>query len=158
MMNRILNPRQTFTSITGTVKDYWTRFSKVNYQTTLQVQKYFTKMIRSISGGQGIYLDSDGTILSWNSTFQDIKRYSTKEILGQHLRILYLPLQRQEGLAEKLIQTAMEKGSAVHKGKHARKDGTFFQCLLKITGIKNSERKIIGFMANISEIRVRDSK
>src|SRR5207253_10102477 len=90
------------------------------------IKKYLSKCYRYVVGVEPVLLDTDGTILKWNKTCEKLQGYTEPEILGQSLAIFYLPQDRQLRLPEKLIQIATEKGTAVHRGRWVRKNGSTF--------------------------------
>ena len=117
----------------------------IDKYTRLPIEKHFEKLLRMVKGSPCILLDTDGTILSWNKTFEKLKGYREFEILGQNFNIFYLPNERQEHLPEQLLKLASDKGTATHFSKRVRKDGTTFWGNITITPIRNSDREVIGF-------------
>jgi PAS domain S-box-containing protein len=109
------------------------------------LEELHRKMISEIQDYEIILLDTDGTILSWNSGVEKIKGYKEHEIMGQNFRIFYLPGDRQAGLPEQLLEQARTEGRASHIGKRVRKDGTTFDGSIHITALHNDEGKVIGF-------------
>lgn len=92
-----------------------------------------------------ILLDVNGTILTWNKGVEKLKGYSANEIIGQHISMFYLPLDRERKLPEKLLEEAKEKGVARHVGRRVRKNGTIFWGSIEIAAIKDVDGKVIGF-------------
>jgi PAS domain S-box-containing protein len=109
------------------------------------LEELHRKMISEIQDYEIILLDTDGTILSWNSGVEKIKGYKEHEIMGQNFRIFYLPGDRQDGLPEQLLERARSEGRASHIGRRVRKDGTTFWGSIHITALHNDEGKVIGF-------------
>lgn len=70
--------------------------------------------------------DLDGLIVSWNVGAEKIFGYKADDIIGQHNRILFTPVDQTKGEAEKEFKTAREKGCAEDERWHVRKDGSFF--------------------------------
>lgn len=110
------------------------------------------KMIAEIQDYAIVLLDMDGTILSWNVGAEKIKGYKEEEIIGQHIRIFYIPQDREAGLPEQLIAHAKKEGRASHIGRRMRKDGTVFWGRILITAIHDDDGEIIGFTKLTSEI------
>jgi PAS domain S-box-containing protein len=111
------------------------------------------KMIEEIQDFAIILLDIDGTILTWNKGVQKIKGYSEEEIVGQNFSIFYMPLDRQEGLPQKLIDLAKREGRARHIGRRVRKDGSIFWGNIVITAIHDDNGQVIGFTKLTRELR-----
>lgn len=70
--------------------------------------------------------DRDGRIISWNTGACRIFGYEEAEILGRDARILFLPEDREEGVPEREMRTAFERGRAENERLHLRKDGSTF--------------------------------
>ncbi len=111
------------------------------------------KMIEEIQDFAIILLDIDGTILTWNKGVEKIKGYTEDEILDQNFSIFYMPLDRQEGLPQKLIDLAKREGRARHIGRRVRKDGSVFWGNIVITALHDDKGDVIGFTKLTRELR-----
>jgi PAS domain S-box-containing protein len=109
------------------------------------LEQLHKKMIAEIQDYAIILLDIDGTILSWNAGAENIKGYKEAEILGQNFNIFYMPLDRQAGLPQQLIDLAKREGRARHIGRRLRKDGTIFWGSILITALHDDDGNVIGF-------------
>ena len=109
------------------------------------LEQLHKKMIAEIQDYAIILLDIDGTILSWNAGAENIKGYKENEILGQNFSIFYMPLDRQEGLPQQLIDLAKKEGRARHIGRRLKKDGTIFWGSILITALHDDDGNVIGF-------------
>jgi PAS domain S-box-containing protein len=81
-----------------------------------------------------------------------IKGYTEAEIIGQNFRIFYMPLDRQHGLPEQLIELAKKEGRARHIGRRLRKDGKVFWGSILITALHDDNGKVIGFTKLTKEL------
>jgi PAS domain S-box-containing protein len=90
-------------------------------------------------------LDPDGYVTTWNTGAERIKGYSEAAILGNHFSTFYTEEQRDRGLPEQLLQTALDAGSAHHQGPRVREDGSTFQANVVITAIYDEEGTHRGF-------------
>jgi PAS domain S-box-containing protein len=126
-------------------KSFIKQITIIDKYTRLPIEKQFEKLLRLVKGFPCILLDTDGTVLSWNKTFEKLKGYSEAEILGQNFNMFYLPNERQEHLPEELLKRAQEMGKATHLSRRVRKDGTTFWGNIIITTIRNSSNEVIGF-------------
>jgi len=147
MSTRFFTPTAQKISLMGSAlkKGLIKQFNTLDRFTRLPIEKQFTKLLRYVKGSPCILLDSDGTILSWNKTFEKLKGYCEKEILGQNFSIFYMPHERQEHLPEELLHIATTKGRATHLSKRVRKDGTTFWGNIIVSTIKNSAGEVIGY-------------
>lgn len=111
------------------------------------------KMIQEVQDYAIILLDENGTILTWNKGVEKIKGYKADEIIGQNFNIFYMPMDRQDGLPEKLLNLARKEGRAKHIGRRLRKDGTFFWGSILITALHDEEDNVVGFTKLTRELR-----
>jgi PAS domain S-box-containing protein len=116
-----------------------------------ELLRLFQQITESISEHSIVLLDEHGTILTWNRGAEKIKGYKADEIIGQHIRIFYLPEDRQIKLPETLLKEATEKGRAYFVGRRIRKNGAIFWGRIEITAIKDVNGKVIGFTKLASE-------
>ena len=118
-----------------------------------QLEELYARMVEEIQDYAIILLDLDGTILTWNKGVQQIKGYNSEEIIGKNFRIFYLPVDRQEGLPEKLLDLARKEGRAKHIGRRLRRDGSIFWGSIVITAIHDSNNEVVGFTKLTRELR-----
>lgn len=130
----------------------------MNRATKLEQLQFYQKETEEIKDYSVILLDSDGTILSWNSGAETLSGYKEEEIIGQNFNIFYMPQDRQARLPEKLLATARREGKATHVGQRARKDGTLFWGNIVITSIYDDEKKVIGFSKVTREIKPEETE
>ena len=119
----------------------------------LLLENIHKKMIEEIQDYAIVLLDVDGTILSWNKGVQKIKGYSAEEIIGQNFNIFYMPMDRQAGLPQKLLEHAKKEGRARHIGKRVRRDGSTFWANVLITALHNEEGGVVGYTKLTRELR-----
>ena len=117
------------------------------------LEQLHRKMISEIQDYAIVLLDEDGMILTWNKGVQEIKGYKADEIIGQHFRIFYLPMDRQAMLPEKLLEQAKKEGRAKHIGKRLRKDGSHFWGSIVITAIHSDDGKVVGYTKLTRKLR-----
>jgi PAS domain S-box-containing protein len=90
-------------------------------------------------------LDPDGYIISWNTGAERIKGYSSEEILGEHFSVFYTDEQCDAGLPERLLNRALQNGTAEHKGSRVRKDGSTFHADVVMTAVYDENEELRGF-------------
>src|SRR2546423_15353400 len=69
-------------------------------------------------------INQEGRVLTWNDGAERVLGYKEEEILGQSSFITSTPEDRQQGIPEKELQTALTEGRAGDDRWHVRKDGT----------------------------------
>jgi PAS domain S-box-containing protein len=133
-----------------------TFYKKIQNETvarTNSVKKYFNKLIGHFYAEDAIMLDTSGSILNWNRTFERLYGYTEPEIVGQSVSIFYMPQDRQLHLPDELIKTAFARGTAIHRGKMTRKDGTTFYGVITLKSVKDLNNHTIGFTEHLKEIK-----
>lgn len=73
-----------------------------------------------------ITLDTDGNIAGWSKGAEQCFNYRESEAVGQYTAIIFTPEDREAGVPEKEILTALNEGVALDERWHMRKDGTRF--------------------------------
>ncbi len=136
---------------------------KVNEKTlTLtKSEERYHKMIEEVQDYAILLLDKGGQILNWNKGAEKIKGYKEEEIIGKNFRIFYQEEDRESKLPEQLINTATEKGKAMHEGWRVRKNGTVFWGSIVITALHDDDDNIIGFSKvtrDLTEKKLADDK
>ncbi len=108
-------------------------------------EEAYYKMIDEVQDYAILLLDLHGNILNWNLGAEKIKGYTEQEIIGKNFRIFYLDEDRKNNLPQKLIDSAVANGKAMHEGWRLRKDGTRFWGYIIITALHDDQNNIIGF-------------
>ncbi|MVV47982.1 PAS domain-containing sensor histidine kinase [Pseudomonas sp. PB120] len=90
-------------------------------------------------------IDPDGIITSWNAGARRFKGYEEAEILGQHFSRFYTDEDRQAGLPQRALDTAIREGRFEGEGWRVRKDGTHFWCHVVIDPIRDASGTLLGF-------------
>ncbi|WP_411835474.1 PAS domain S-box protein [Pseudomonas chlororaphis subsp. aurantiaca] len=90
-------------------------------------------------------IDPQGIVISWNAGARRFKGYQEAEILGAHFSCFYTPEDRQAGLPQRALNTALSEGRFEGEGWRVRKDGTRFWCHVVIDPIRDSSGQLLGF-------------
>jgi len=121
------------------------------------LEQAYQKMLSDIQDYAIVYIDLDGTILTWNKGAAEIKGYKAEEIIGENFSIFYTPEDRKLGLPETLLNLAKKEGRAKHIGKRLRKDGTTFWGSVLLTALFDEKsNEVIGFIKLTRELRGND--
>ena len=86
-------------------------------------------------------MGTDGIVDSWNPGADRMFGYRAEEIVGQHVRILFTPEDREARVPERELSEAQATGRAADDRFHTRKDGSRFFC----SGITMRLGKGLGF-------------
>lgn len=93
----------------------------------------------------GIFaLDTEGNVATWNQGAERIKGWKASEILGRHFSSFYPP-ETREFLPRRMIERAVQDGSAEDEGWRVRRNGTRFWANVIITALRDGEGTLRGF-------------
>jgi PAS domain S-box-containing protein len=108
-------------------------------------EQLYHLMIGEVEDYAILMLDRNGIIRNWNKGAEKIKGYTEEEAVGMNFRIFYRQEDREAGLPEQLIATAVSEGKAIHEGWRLRKDGSAFWGSIVITALHDPEGQVVGF-------------
>jgi PAS domain S-box-containing protein len=108
-------------------------------------EERYHKMVEEIEDYAIILLDKEGIVQNWNKGAEKIKGYKEEEIVGKSFSNFYLPEDRENGLPQRILNEAKEKGKALHEGWRRKKNGTHFWGSIVLTALHDDENRIIGF-------------
>lgn len=121
----------------------------------------FERLIGSIRDYAIFMLDRDGTVVSWNAGAEQIKRYRTEEIIGEHFSRFYTPEDRATGLPARALAQAAAQGRYEAEGQRVRADGSRFWASVVIDAIYDDDGEVVGFAKvtrDISERRAAEER
>ncbi len=108
-------------------------------------EERYHRMIAEVEDYAIILLDNEGKILNWNKGAQNIKGYTSEEIVGRSFSTFYQASDIEAGLPEQLLKTAHREGKATHEGWRVKKDGSLFWGSVVITSLHDNQGNNIGF-------------
>lgn len=106
----------------------------------------FERIIAEVEDYAIILLDTHGIISSWNKGAERIKGYSAGEIIGKSFKVFYTREDKEDGLPDRLLGTAIREGRANHEGWRLRKDGTRFWGTITLTALHDDDGKLTGVL------------
>ncbi|WP_260923738.1 EAL domain-containing protein [Novosphingobium sp. 9] len=108
-------------------------------------ERQFSFLVRGISDCAIYMLDTEAHVANWNAGAQRLKGYSAIEAIGMPLAAFYTPEDRESGLPERAIATALAEGKFTAEGWRMRRDGTRFWAHVTIEPFRNHDGVHIGF-------------
>ncbi len=108
-------------------------------------EENFRRLVTAVNEYAIFMLDTEGTVISWNSGAQRIKGYTAGEIVGQHFRVFYTPEAQKDHHPEHNLEMALLEGSYAEEGWRVRKDGSRFWALVVITAVYDDVGQHVGF-------------
>jgi PAS domain S-box-containing protein len=117
------------------------------------LKKYLKKFWYLNAAKETVFIDTDGSILTWNDDQSHLQGYKTTEIVGQKLNMFFMPQDRQSKLPEMIIAQALKNGEVVHHGVFVRKDGGKFYGSLDLHAIKShNTHEVLGYSMNLKRL------
>ena len=90
-------------------------------------------------------LDRSGHIVSWNRGAEKLTGYTTAEIVGRHVSVLYPSDAIERRSPERELKMAQESGRLEDEGWRVRKDGSRFWANVVITSLHDESGALRGF-------------
>ncbi|GAA0878832.1 hypothetical protein GCM10009119_18000 [Algoriphagus jejuensis] len=126
------------------VKERTAELVQMNENLKKSEQRYHL-MVEEVQDYAILYINREGIVENWNTGAQKIKGYTAKEIIGRSFSNFYTQGDRERGLPQILLNTALQFGKATQEGWRVKKDGSLFWASVVITAVHNDRREIIGF-------------
>jgi PAS domain S-box-containing protein len=100
-------------------------------------------------------LDPDGIITYWGEGARLMKWWTPEQIVGAHLRCLYLDGGSEDGTAEDHLVTAARTGESVSEGRRVRSDLSTFWAGVTLTALRDFDGTLIGFAKVTRDLTAR---
>jgi PAS domain S-box-containing protein len=108
-------------------------------------EERFRLMVESVKDYAIITLDREGRITSWNRGAQEIKGWSSDEIIGQHFSRFYPAEDVRAEKPQRELTIVDREGRFEEQGWRVRKDGSRFWADVVINGIRDDRGQLVGF-------------
>jgi PAS domain S-box-containing protein len=124
-------------------------------------ERRFRLLVEAVTDYAIFMLDPDGNVVNWNPGAARIKGYAAEEIIGHHFSRFYSEQDRQDGVPEKVIATALRTGQCEVEGWRVRKDGSTFWGNVVVHAIRDPSGQLLGFAKitrDLTEKRAAEEK
>lgn len=105
----------------------------------------YRMLVESIKDYAIIHLDPEGRVLSWNEGARLLFGYAAGEIIGETFSRLFMPEDVADGIPERELVEAQEKGRAEDVRWHLRRDGSRFYANGVTTALRDEAGILRGF-------------
>ena len=105
----------------------------------------FRYLVQGVKEYAIFLLDPKGIVTTWNAGAEDIKGYTSEEIIGQHFSKFYLPEAVKNGWPMRELQIAEKVGRFADEGWRVKKDGSSFWASVSISAVRDNDGKLLGF-------------
>src|SRR3954468_4169305 len=89
--------------------------------------------------------DESGHVVTWNGGARRLKGYEADEIVGRHFSTFYPPEQVEDGLPDRILESARVNGRHEAEGWRVRKDGSRFWADVVVTALRDETGTLVGF-------------
>src|SRR6266700_2336352 len=103
-------------------------------------------------------LDPVGHVLSWNSSAERLKGYSSEEIIGKHFSIFYPQEDLMNEKPHNILAAAARDGQSEDEGWRVRKDGSRFWANVVVTALRDPNGNLQGFAKLTRDMSERREK
>lgn len=121
----------------------------------------YQRAIEQVAQAAVFLLDDKCRVVSWNRGSENLKGYSSKEVIGQSFFKFYPEEDQSSGKPMEILRQSVRKGTVTEEGWRVRKDGTPFWAHIVTTALFNEQRKVTGFLKivhNYSEYKRLDNQ
>lgn len=118
-------------------------------------EEHYRLLVQSVKDYAIYTLDPDGNVTSWNSGAENIKGYTTEEIIGKHFSIFYTKNDRQLGRPGNALKHATLEERYEEEAWRVRKDGTLFWASIVITALRDESDNLEGFAKVVRDLTHR---
>jgi PAS domain S-box-containing protein len=108
-------------------------------------EQQFRLLVNGVTDYALYMLDPEGNVTSWNSGAERIKGYHPEEIIGRRFDCFYCEEDRQGGVPEASLSTALAEGRYEEERLQMRKDGSRFWANIVIDPVFDETGKLLGF-------------
>jgi len=115
-------------------------------ETLRQSEERERLMIEGVKDYAISVLDTGGRVASWNLGAEHIKGYRAEEIIGQHFSRFYPEDKIRQGIPDKELRVAADKGRSEDEGWRVRKDGSRFWASVIINAVRDAQGELLGFV------------
>lgn len=118
-------------------------------------EEKFRTIVRSATDYAIYTLDKKGIITSWNPGAERIMGYREAEMVGRSSRLLWSARDREQGVPEKELGDAEQKGGSIDERWHQRKDGQSFWASGTLVPLRSSSGQVYGFLKILRDLTER---
>ncbi|HET7163280.1 MAG TPA: MEDS domain-containing protein [Rhodanobacteraceae bacterium] len=106
-------------------------------------------------------LDAEGRILTWNTGGERIFGYDADEVMGSHFSRFYARTEHDDGVPQRALRVAREKGIHEIEAWRTRKDGTCFWASAMLMAIRDDDGRLTGYakvIRDLTETKMTDER
>ena len=113
---------------------------------------FYSQIIDSLQDYSIFTIDNELNINSWNSGAEKIFQYDTDEIIGKPFEIIFTQEDRENGIPQEEIDSALKDGRSVDIRWHQCKDKKIFYADGLVFPLKDDDDTVIGYVKILRDI------
>jgi len=121
----------------------------------IPTSEFYSQIIDSLQDYSILTLDNDLKINSWSSGSATIFGYETEEVLGKDFDIIFTAKDREIGIPQKEIETALTEGRAVDNRWHICKDESTFYAYGLVFPLRGIDGELLGYVKILLDLTER---
>lgn len=107
-----------------------------------ELHRLMTEEIREVAL---FFMNPEGVITTWNRAAEEMKGYTAREAIGNHLEILYTDEDRERGWPQHNLRESAAHGYYREETFRRRKDGSLFWARIALTALHDDNGQLVGF-------------
>lgn len=115
------------------------------YKASLTDEGHYRILLDAITDCAIYMLNREGVVVSWNAGARRLKGYDAAEIVGENFARFYAPEEREAGLPQQALKTAVREGKFAAEGWRVRKNGSRFWASVVIYPIRAPLGALVGY-------------
>lgn len=117
--------------------------------------EFYSQIIDSLQDYSIFTVDTDLNINSWNSGAATIFQYKTDEIIGKPFEVIFTNEDKERGIPQQEIKTALKSGRSTDIRWHLCKDGSTFYADGLVFPLIDDHNIVIGYVKILRDITRR---
>lgn len=115
-------------------------------------EERFRLLVEGESSNAVYMLDPKGAVSTWNAGAEKITGYDSAEIIGETFSRFYTEADREAGVPQQVLDTAVKTGRYEKEGWRVRKNGTLLWAHIIVDAIRDADDNLIGFAKVIRDL------
>jgi len=109
-------------------------------------ERFLEAIVQSAIDYAIISMDLDGLVTSWNEGAVKILGWEAEDMIGKPATVFFTQEDRENGVPQKEMTAALNRGRGSDERWHLRADGTMFWASGEMMALRAPDDKIIGFI------------
>jgi len=113
------------------------------------------RLVSQVTDYAILNLDAEGRVASWNEGAARILRHAASAVLGQSYEVFFPDDAPEFGRADRLLQLALQRGSAREEGWFVRQGGERFWAAVVLTALRDEQGRMRGVGLVLQDVSER---